>query len=122
MTKLQQIVTSFRVGAEQLEQGIGDPFAQSILHISAAALPAIEQPARFQPLDGFTQGGARNLKLDGQLALGWQFLPRLQASFQNHLFQFGDNGIGQLGLRNLAIGHEATLLNWYYQFYGWGEN
>ncbi len=122
VAKLQQVILGFRVGTEQFEQRIGDPLAQGILHISAAALTAIKQSARFQSLDGFAQGGARYLKLDGEFPLGRQFLPRLQAAFQNHLFQLGDNGVGQLGLRNLAIGHEATLLNWYYQFYGWGEN
>lgn len=69
-----------------------------------------------------SRSGARNLKLDGQFPLGRQLLARLQTAFQNHLFQLGDNGVGQLGLSNLEIGHEAALLNWYYQFHEWGEN
>ena len=68
------------------------------------------------------KGRARHLKLDGEFPLGRQLLARLQAAFQNHVFQLGDDGVGQLGLSYLDIGHEATLLNWYYQFYGWGEN
>ena len=122
VTKLQQVILGFRVGTEQFEQGIGDPLAQGILHIGAAALTAIQESPRFQALDGFAQGRPRHLKLDGEFPLGGQLLPRLQAAFQNHAFQLGDDGVGQLGLSYLDIGHEATLLNWYYQFYDWGEN